>query len=84
MHFSCKSLWCDGHFHESTPKLAGSKRTNVRKSWGKKVFCKTVLFWLGRYVMSRCDVPPVPDALLPVSVEDSTTETQAEQSSGFL
>ena len=34
--------------------------------------------------MSRCDVPPVPDALLPVSVEDSTTETQAEQSSGFF
>ena len=26
MHFSCKILWCDGHFHEST-----RERTNVRE-----------------------------------------------------
>ena len=29
MHFSCKSLWCDGHFHEST-----RERTNVREGVG--------------------------------------------------
>ena len=32
MHFSCKSLWCDGHFLESTVRGGQMSRKRQKKS----------------------------------------------------